>query len=56
MEKQLIVVCLVFILPNKKQLDSRLRSREIKPRPPAGGDGCEWDFRAERQSTVWSGM
>jgi hypothetical protein len=40
MEKQLIVVCVVIILPNKKQLDSRVHSRKIKPGPPAGGDGC----------------
>jgi hypothetical protein len=56
MEKLLINVCVVFILPNKKQLDFRVRSRKIKPRPPAGGDGCEWDLRAERRSTLWSGM
>jgi hypothetical protein len=29
----------VFILPNKKQLGFRVRSRKIKPRPPASGDG-----------------
>jgi hypothetical protein len=52
MEKLLIVVCVVYILPNQKQLDFRVRSRKIKPRPPASGDvlvgsqgrrSMEWD-------------
>jgi hypothetical protein len=37
MEKQLIVLCVLFILPNKIQLDFHVRSRKIKPRPPASG-------------------
>jgi hypothetical protein len=41
MDIQFIVVCVVFILPNKIQLDFHVHSRKIKLRPPAsGGAGC----------------
>jgi hypothetical protein len=38
MKKQFIGVCVVFILPNKKQLDSRVHITESKTEA-AGGRG-----------------
>jgi hypothetical protein len=55
MKKRLIVVCVVFILPSKKQLDFRVRSPKIKPRPPAGGDGC-YLVGSQVADDLWSGM
>jgi hypothetical protein len=42
MEKQLIVVCVVLLLPDKKQLVFCVHCLKIKPRPPAGGMGVSW--------------
>jgi hypothetical protein len=51
MKKQLIVVCLVFIFPNKKQLDFLVRSRKIKPRRPASARG--WVLVASQGKTIY---
>jgi hypothetical protein len=53
MKKLLIVVCVVYILPYQKQLYFCVRSRKIKPRPPASGNWCWLDLRAD---DLWSGM
>jgi hypothetical protein len=40
MKKLLIVVCVVYTLPNQKQLDFRVRSPENKTKAAGERDGC----------------